>query len=80
MTNEITVSKENRPAVYAETYLTDYVPARNYQIQPCQNEERAIRRECIRRSLVYTDGQNSLNFTGSDLPPAPFATFLRLLE
>ena len=31
MTNEITVSKENRPAVYAETYPTDYVPARNYQ-------------------------------------------------
>ena len=31
MTNEITVSKENRHAVYAETYPTDYVPARNYQ-------------------------------------------------
>ena len=31
MTNEITVSKENRPAVYAETSPTDYVPARNYQ-------------------------------------------------
>ena len=31
MTNEITISKENRPAVYAETYPTDYVPARSYQ-------------------------------------------------
>ena len=31
MTNEITVSKENRPAVYVETYHSDYVPAQNYQ-------------------------------------------------
>lgn len=31
MTNEITVSKENRPVVYAETHPTDYVSARNYQ-------------------------------------------------
>lgn len=31
MTNEITISKENRTAVYAETYPTDVVPARNYQ-------------------------------------------------
>lgn len=30
MTNEITVSKETRPAFYAETYPTDYVPARKY--------------------------------------------------